>query len=50
MGRVGDENSAIVLAPHKEKWLGQMIHMIWTNQATDWAKLVPSDRLQTADL
>lgn len=31
MGRVGDENSAIVLAPHKEKWLGQMIHMIWTN-------------------
>lgn len=26
-----DENSAIALAPHKENWIGQMMHMIWAN-------------------
>lgn len=50
MGSGGDENSATVLAAHKEKPFGQMMHMIWTNPSHRLGETVPSNRLQTADL
>lgn len=52
MGCGGDENSAIVLAPHKGKWIGQIMRTIWTNSSLRLGENrcpVADLRLQTFD-